>query len=52
MDQIADLKKELCMMESQSNLIVFSSKHSSVSPSQTSRAAKDDNLDDDGDNYN
>lgn len=42
MDQIADLKKELCMMESQSNMIIFSSKHSTVSPSQTSIADKDD----------
>ena len=33
-EQIADLKKELCGMESQSNLIVFSSKHSTVSPSE------------------
>ena len=35
-EQIADLKKELCGMESESNLIVFSSKRSTVSPSQTS----------------
>ena len=35
-EQIADLKKELCGMESESNLIVFSSKRSTVSPSETS----------------
>ena len=30
------------MLESQSNVIVFSSKHSTVSPSQTSTAEKED----------
>ena len=39
MEQVADLKRELCGLESQSNLIVFSSKVSTVSPSE---AAHDD----------
>lgn len=35
-DQIADLKKELCGLETESNLIVFSSKRSTVSLSDNS----------------
>ena len=36
LEQIADLKQELCGLETESNIIIFSSKHSTVSPSETS----------------
>lgn len=44
-EQIADLKRELCGMESQSNLIVFSSKHSTVSPSDNNTSTVQSNTD-------